>query len=76
VHTDANDVSGLNALWHNLFQRLIDEDGITRLNGGGCGKHEQPSRRDDGRAKRIVAGVDQVNLHRKQPFLVQEEWVQ
>ncbi len=40
VDADANDVAGLNRLGHNLFERFIDENGISDgQRRGGC-KHE------------------------------------
>ena len=68
VHADADDVAGLNGLGHNLLERLIDENGIA--DGTGCRgcKHEEPTRSDDGGAKGIIAGIDQMNAQSFQPF--------
>ena len=64
VDADSDDVAGMDALRNNLFQGLIDEDGVTRDSRCCGGEDEEPSGSDDGRAKRIVAGINQVNAHR------------
>src|SRR3982074_1867724 len=57
MHTDADDISRHDGFRHNLLQRLIDENGISRsLRCSRC-KNKQPSWRNDGRTKRIVAGI-------------------
>jgi hypothetical protein len=63
VDTDAHNIARLNALWHNLFQRLIDENRISRHARRRGRKHKQPSRSDDRGSKRIVAGIDEMNAH-------------
>ncbi len=76
VDADADDVAGMNGLGYDLFEGLIDEDGVAGDGGCSCCKDKQPARRDDGRAKRIITGIDQVNAHRILPSLVRVRWLQ
>src|SRR6202012_4923690 len=70
VHADTNNVAGLNRFRDDLLERFIDKDGIAGRLRGCCGENEQPSRCDDGRAKRIVAGVYKMNAHGRRPYSV------
>ena len=47
VHADADNIAGLDCFRHNRFQRLINQDGFTRLARSGRGEHKKPARRDD-----------------------------
>ena len=62
--------AGLDAVGNNLFQGFVDEDGIAHRGRCCCGQNKQPSRSNDSRTKRIVAGVNQKNAHRVLPFVV------
>jgi hypothetical protein len=63
VDADADDVSGVDALGSDLLEGFIDEDWVACAARGGGSEDEEPSRGDYGRAKGIVAGVDQVDTH-------------
>ena len=63
VDADADDVAGLDAFGDDLFEGLIDEDGIAGDAGCGCGEDKEPSWRDDRGSKRIVAGVYETYTH-------------
>ena len=64
MHADADDVSRLNALGRNLLQRLIDQNGVSHRRRRGSRQNKQPTRRNDSRAKRIIAGIHKKNAHR------------
>src|SRR5271166_564420 len=71
MHTDADDISRHDALRHNRLQRFIDQDGIARGLRRRRRKNKQPSWRNDGGTKGIVAGVYEMNTHGCRPFPVQ-----
>jgi hypothetical protein len=64
VNADPDDVTGLNAVEFQLFQRLVDD--LRRAIGGWRRprQHEEPTRRDDADAERQVARVDEMHSHR------------
>src|SRR5271157_626527 len=66
---DADDVSRHNAFGHNLFQRLIDKNWISRCVRCCRREDKQPSGRDDGRTERMIAGIYEMNAHRIWPLL-------
>src|ERR1019366_4104441 len=68
MYADADDISRHDAFRHNLLQRLIDENGISRCLRCRRRKDKQPSWRYDGRTERIVAGIYEMNPHRIRPF--------
>jgi hypothetical protein len=57
VDADADDVAGMDALGDDLFERLIDEDGVACGCGCGGGKDEEPARRDDAVPKELSLGL-------------------
>src|ERR1700739_292104 len=70
MHADADNISGLDALGHNLLERFIDQDWGARGYRSCRGKHKQPTGCDDCCSKRIVAWVNQMNTRRALPFQV------
>ena len=63
VNADTDDVAGLNTLQVEVFQSFIADFGIAERLVGRSGEHVQPSRRDDCRAERSIAGIDEVDAH-------------
>ena len=64
VDADADDIARRNGLEIERLQRFIDDDRIAPGRScGGC-QHIQPSRRDDGHAKREVARIHKVDSWR------------
>src|ERR1700733_5477266 len=63
VDADADDVAGLDGFGDDLFEGLIDEDGVAGDFRCGRGEHEKPSRGDDRGAKGIVRGVYETYTH-------------
>jgi hypothetical protein len=63
VNADADDISGLNALGHNLFQGFVDQNGIPNGKWRRCCEHKQPSGGNDGSTKGVVARIYEMNAH-------------
>jgi len=70
MHTDADDISRHDALRHNRLKRFVDKNGIARCWRCRRRKNKQPSRRNDSRTERIVAGIYEMNSHGFRPFPV------
>ncbi len=63
MDADADNISRVNCVGHNLLERFIDKDGITDDRGCGGSKHKEPTGRDDRGAEGIVAGIDEMDAH-------------
>ena len=61
MDADADNVAVLNPQRVALLEGFVDEDWIAEALRGRCGHHVEPSWRDNGRAKRAVTRVDEVN---------------
>jgi hypothetical protein len=75
VNADADDISGTDGLGGNLLKGFIDEDGVSDSLRCGGGEDEEPSGGDYGGAKSIVTGIDEMDSHGLQPFLVRVRWM-
>jgi hypothetical protein len=64
MYTDADNISGHDALRRNLFQRFIDENGVASDLRRRCSKNEQPTRCDDGGTEGVVTGIYEMDTHR------------
>jgi hypothetical protein len=69
VDADADNVVGLDGFGEDLFEGLIDQDGIASGGRGRCGEYKEPSWGDDGGTKRVVAGIYKMNANLNLPFL-------
>jgi hypothetical protein len=72
VHADADHVARLDGFRVELLDRFVDQDRVAGRGRRGGGQHKEPARGDDGGAKSVVAGVDQVHTHRTRAFVVRE----
>jgi hypothetical protein len=64
MDADADYISGLNGGGVERFQGFIDEDGVAAGPWRGRGQNKEPARGDNRGSKGVVAGIDQVNVHR------------
>ncbi len=62
--------TGLDGFGKDLFDGLIDEDGISCCRRGRCCKYEEPTWGDYGGPKGVVAGIYEMNTQESKPFLV------
>lgn len=68
MNTDANDISRLNGLRHNLFKRFVDENGIACSWGSGRCQDKEPSWCDYCCPEGIVAWIDQMYVYWEPTF--------
>jgi hypothetical protein len=61
MDADADDVAGLDGFGGDLFEGLVDEDGISCGRRCGCGENEEPTGGDYGGPKGVIAGIYEMN---------------
>src|SRR5262249_27502434 len=61
MNPDADHVAALDRRGVNRVERLVDDDWVAPFGAGCGGQHIQPSRGDDGHAKRHVAWVQEMD---------------
>ena len=63
MDADADDIAARDAVEIDRIERFVDDAGIAVLARRRRGEHVEPPGRDDGRTKRNIAGIDEVNSH-------------
>jgi hypothetical protein len=64
VNADSDHVARLDRVFRNRLQCFVDEDRCPVTHWCRRGENVLPARRDDGRPKRHVARIDEMNAHR------------
>ncbi len=58
MYADAHDIARVSGSWVEWFYRFIDQNGITEDGRRRRRQNEEPARRNNGRAKGVIAGID------------------
>jgi hypothetical protein len=63
VNPDSDHVPGLDRQRIEHFERLVTDDRVSELGGGGASENVQPPRGDNANAKGQMAGINQMHVH-------------